>query len=289
MINNTFEECIKCQKDFFYFVEKFVKINNWQKPHLKEIPFEMYDFRKRLVKAYEEHRFVSVKKFRQGGFTTLTLLYALWQCMFSHNKKYLFLTVSDREAICMSDTLKRVINCFPDQLKAMLTLSNDHLKQFNLTNSQILFRTPTSMRSVSFTDLVIDEAAFISNMDSHWESLYPIIFSSLGKVFVVSSVNGMRNWFAETHLDAVDKKNLFYAFECSYHEHPEYNSVEWVNKMKENLGERGFLQEVECCFLGSEPREEDHLRYKLGKIHTNMKLNKDQMLKQIASLLFEEF
>src|SRR4051812_2265787 len=84
-----------CSRDFTHFLRTYIKIIH---PKRGMIPFEVYDYQKRLFEHYETNRFSILTKFRQGGFTTTTLLYALWLCMFRLDQRILFVTKSDREA-----------------------------------------------------------------------------------------------------------------------------------------------------------------------------------------------
>ena len=72
-------ELIKCGLSFPYFCHKYVKIAH---PKRGLLPFVLYNYQRRCVKEYEEHRFNILSKFRQGGLTTVTVLWCMWRCMF---------------------------------------------------------------------------------------------------------------------------------------------------------------------------------------------------------------
>lgn len=245
---NPFDELIKCRDDFLYFVDKYVQIVH---PKLGLIPFKVYDYQIRLKKAYDENQFVIFKKFRQGGFTTFTAIWALWEAMFHTDRKILFISKTDREAVHIGRVIKKAMDYLPDWLKPKLSQENDHTKIFSFTESSISFLSIEATRSRSATHLIIDEAAFIRNMDEHWKALFPVIATS-GKVFALSTPNGIGGWFQETYHGALDKKNNFNVIEFDYWEHPDYNDPEWVKQMKVNLGERGFRQEVLGEFLAGD-------------------------------------
>lgn len=244
---DVFKEIAECLKSFPYFVEKYVKIKH---PVRGLIPFGLHDYQKRLADTYEKNRFVMVKKFRQGGFTTLTAIYGLWRCLFHLDQKWVFISKTDREACAVGRLVQDVIDHMPAQLKATLTHKSDHEKTFGLTGSVMRFNAAQAVCGVACTHLVFDEAAFIPSMEQHWAAMYPTIATG-GKCFVVSTVNGVGNWFEDTWHRAVDGKNNFVPFDCHYTEHPEFKDPAWVAKMKENLGEKGFLQEMEGQFIGT--------------------------------------
>lgn len=245
---NPFDELIKCRDDFLYFVDKYVQIVH---PKLGLIPFKVYDYQIRLKKSYDENRFVIFKKFRQGGFTTFTAIWSLWEAMFHTDRKILFVAKTDREAIHIGKIIKKAIDFLPDWLQPKLSQENDHTKTFAFTESTISFLSIVACRSRSATHLIIDEVAFIGNMSEHWQSLKCCVADN-GKVFALSTPNGLGNWFQEVYHSALDGKNDFKVVEFDYWEHPDYNDPEWVKQMKAILGERGFRQEVLGEFLASD-------------------------------------
>jgi len=246
-VPNALQELLRCQEDFFYFVDKYIKINH---PARGVIPFQLYDYQKRLFKFYQEERYGISIKFRQGGFTTFSVVYALWLAMFHDNQKILFLSKTDREAVHMGNIVDLMLKMFEPWFSPKLEKNQEHIKVFSLTNSSIAFFTPDAARGRSLTHLFIDEAAFIPHIEKHWKALYPIVASG-GKVFVNSTVNGVGNWFEQTYHSAEKGENNFKIFKSNYKEHPDYSNPEWVKKTREALGEKGWLQEVEGCFVGS--------------------------------------
>lgn len=259
---NIFEECLKCQNDFVYFAGKYLKIFH---PKKGVVDFTLYDFQKKLIETYNKERFVVLKKFRQGGFSTVTVMYGLWRCLFHHKQSILFISKTDREAKGLSGFAKRAIELLPEHLKPNLKIDNDHEKSFAMTESKMIFRSATAGRSMAATHVIIDEAAFIPNMDRHWLSIYPIL-SAGGKCFVLSTVNGIGNWFYDLYQNSSNENNSFKVFETDFKEHPDYNNEEWVKRTRENLGEKGYLQEVEACFIGSGNLEKFAKKQKLIKM-----------------------
>ncbi len=248
---NAFEEYAKCKADFVYFAKNYIKIVN---PKRGLIPFEVHDYQKRLLSLYETHRFIMTKKFRQSGITTVTVMWLLWKCMFEPNQRIFFASKTDREAIHVGKMIDLAIHNMPEWLKPRLTLSNQHEKEFAMTGSKIEFYSIRAACSRAVTYLVIDEAAFIPNMEEKWKMVFPLV-STGGKAIVMSTVNGFGNWFSETWFDAEDGKNAWYTVQIDYFEHPDYNNQAWVDEMKKNLGEIGWRQEVLGEFLGDDTPE----------------------------------
>jgi hypothetical protein len=245
-------EILKCSQSFSYFCHKYVKILH---PTKGLIPFIIYKYQKKCIDQYEKSRFNIISKFRQGGLTTVTLLYGMWRCMFRLDQQIMLLSKTDREATVIGMMVDRAVEYLPEWLKPNKDSGkwNDHLKQFTETGGNMMFYSPEAARGKAVTFLIIDEAAFIPDMDTHWKAMWPVL-STGGSCVVISTVNGVGNWYEETYYSANQKKNMFNVIDLDYWEHPDYNdskNPEWAKEQKSQLGERGFLQEVLRVFLGS--------------------------------------
>lgn len=241
-------ETIKCVNSFEYFCHKYIKILH---PIKGLIPFVLFNYQRKVIKEYEEERFNIISKFRQGGLTTVTLLWGLWRCMFKLDQQVMLLSKTDREATDIGMIIDRAVENLPIWLIPRKDGKwNDHLKMFPDTGGALKFYSPEAARGKSVTFLIIDEAAFIPDMDKHWKAMWPVL-STGGSCVLISTVNGMGNWYEQTYSDAKDKRNMFNVIDLDYWEHPEYNNEKWVHEQKQQLGEKGFLQEVLREFLGS--------------------------------------
>jgi hypothetical protein len=242
------KEIIKCCNSFAYFCHKYVKILH---PMDGLIPFVLYNYQRKVIQEYEDHRFNIISKFRQGGLTTVTLLWGMWRCMFQFDQQIMVLGRTDRDATDIGMMVDRSIENFPEWFKPKKDGKwNDHLKMFTETGSALKFHSPEAARGKAVTFLIVDEAAFIDDMDKHWKAMWPIL-STGGGCTLVSTVNGLGNWYEQTYHEAQEKQNRFNIIDLDYWEHPDYNDEEWVKEQRAQLGEKGFLQEVLREFLGS--------------------------------------
>jgi hypothetical protein len=242
------KEIIKCCNSFFYFCHKYVKILH---PMNGLIPFVLFEYQRKTIKDYEAHRFNIISKFRQGGLTTVSILWGMWRCMFQLDQQVMLLSKTDRDATDIGQIIDRACEHLPSWLKPKKDGKwNDHLKQFTETGSACKFHSPEAARGKSVTFLIVDEAAFIPDMDKHWKAMWPIL-STGGSCSLVSTVNGLGNWYEQTYHDAKEGNNKFHVIDLDYWEHPDYNDEKWVADQKAQLGEKGFLQEVLREFLGS--------------------------------------
>jgi hypothetical protein len=242
------EELLKCIQSFEYFCHKYIKILH---PTRGLIPFVLFNYQRKVVNDYEQNRFNIISKFRQGGLTTVTLLWGLWRCQFKLDQQIMLLSKTDREATETGGIVDRAVENMPPWLfNKKLGKWNDHLKTFNDTGGALKFYSPEAARGKSVTFLVIDEAAFIPDMEKHWKAMWPVL-STGGGCTVISTVNGVGNWYEQTYKEAKESKNKFHVIDLDYWEHPDYNNEQWVKEQKVQLGEKGFLQEVLREFLGS--------------------------------------
>jgi hypothetical protein len=242
------KEIIKCCNSFPYFCHKYIRILH---PMKGLIPFVLFKYQKKVIRDYESNRFNIISKFRQGGLTTVTLLWGLWKCMFQMDQQVMLLSKTDREATDTGLIIDRACENLPSWLKPKKEGKwNDHLKMFTDTGSAIKFYSPEAARGKAVTFLIIDEAAFIDDMEKHWKAIWPTL-STGGSCTLISTVNGLGNWYEQTYRDSKDGKNKFHVIDLDYWEHPDYNNEQWVAEQKAQLGEKGFLQEVLREFLGS--------------------------------------
>ena len=242
------KEIIKCCNSFPYFCHKYIKILH---PMKGLIPFVLFKYQKKVIKDYENNRFNIISKFRQGGLTTVTLLWGLWKCMFQMDQQIMLISKTDREATDTGLIIDRACENLPSWLKPKKEGKwNDHLKMFTDTGSALKFYSPEAARGKAVTFLIVDEAAFIDDMEKHWKAIWPIL-STGGSCTLISTVNGLGNWYEQTYRDAKDGKNRFHVIDLDYWEHPDYNNEQWVAEQKAQLGDKGFLQEVLREFLGS--------------------------------------
>jgi hypothetical protein len=243
------KELMKCMMSFSYFCHKYVKIAH---PKRGLIPFIIYKYQKRVISEYEKHRFNILSKFRQGGLTTITVIWSLWRCLFKLDETIMVLSKSDREAIAAGEIVKRALIELPAWMKPEMEKNNDHQKIFSDTGCKLFFYTPEAARGRSITYLILDEAAFIPQMDKHWKAMFPTI-STGGHCICVSTVNGVGNWYYDIFKGAekTPPQNDFNIIELDYWEHPDYDDEEWVKQTRAQLGEKGWLQEVMRDFLGA--------------------------------------
>lgn len=239
------DELHKCSEDPVYFIKKYVYIVH---PIKGRIKFDLYKFQERLLGEVNDNRFTVIRKFRQAGITTICAAYSLWYAIFQRDKNIVVVSIGDRESTDFLDRAKQMYNDLPSWLRPRSVIENQHTLKLS-TGSIIKSQPAGAGRGQPVSILMIDEAAFIDNMAEYWKAVYPTI-STGGSVVMISTVNGMGNFYYELYRKAELKQNEFHIVRIHWREHPEYDDA-WAKTTRANIGERGWLQEVEGEFLGA--------------------------------------
>ena len=191
--------------------------------------------------------------------------------IFQEHKTIVFLSVGDTESTEILDRIKIMFDELPKFLQPNILQENMH--NLKLSTGSIIKSRPSgkqSGRSLAGSYLFIDEAAFIEHIESIWAAVYPII-STGGRAFVLSTVNGVGNWYYDAWFKAVEGANSFNPIQINWKDHPEYNRIEgyehlyeemekreppfviekWEETTRSNMSHKKWLQEYECEFLGT--------------------------------------
>ncbi len=264
------EEFLKCKNDVKYFIKNYIKVEHQL---LGLVPFDLFPFQERIIDDLETNRFNFLRKFRQAGCTTIGCAYIMHMAVFQKNKTITILSIGDTESIEILSRIKIMYDELPPWMQPKIVRGGDNKHTLELSNGNKIKARPakkTSGRSLASYFLMIDEAAFIEHIDEIWAAVYPII-STGGRVFVLSTVNGMGNWYFNTYQEARAGRNEFNLIEIDWWEHPQYKyneKYEWlyeyirekdkkfdVNRFEEvtkrNIGLKRWRQEYEKEFLGT--------------------------------------
>jgi len=177
------KEFQRCKDDPVYFISNYVRVTH---PVRGLVPFKLYPFQVDILEALKTHRFNVLRKFRQAGCTTISAAYSLWMITFQKHKQVVILSKGDAESTEVLDRIKIMYEELPAFLRPKIVEDNKHTLKLS-TGSTIKSRPSgkQSGRSLAGSLLIIDEAAFIENIDTIWAAVYPII-STGGRAFVLS-------------------------------------------------------------------------------------------------------
>jgi len=208
-------------------------------------PIQLFDYQVRYMRHLSENKRTIAPKFRQGGFSTINVLYSIARCMRSEKERILMVTGRDRAARELSFIAQTAIEN-SDVIKSKISHQNDYRIEFT-NGARITFAPTMATVGHQCSFLFVDEAAFIQDMNTHWLAMYPALATG-ASCCLVSSVNG-NNWFGQRLTEARNRENDFSLFEAHYAERPDFANPAWAEKVKVNLGDNLFRQEMLCEIL----------------------------------------
>lgn len=240
-------ETKKCMEDPVYFMRKYVKI---QHPNKGTIPFDLFPFQENTLSSFHLNRYILILKSRQLGITTLVAAYSLWLSLFNSDKNILIISIKQEVSKEIVTKVRFANEKLPSWLKEK-EVTNNHMSLRFQNGSQVAATSSAkdAGRSKALSLLIVDEAAFIDEAQDIWTSAYNTL-STGGRAIILSTPNGVGNWFHKMWVDAEKKKNDFFTVKLPWNLHPERNQ-EWRNEQTKQLGVKGANQECDCDFLSS--------------------------------------
>ena len=258
------EEYIKCVQDPSHFMRKYCNI---QHPQRGRIIFNLYPFQAKVLNLLLNNQFSIVLKSRQLGISTLAAGYSLWLMLFHKDKNILCIATKQDTAKNMVTKTKFMFDNLPSWLKIPADENNKLTLKLN-NGSQIKATSAASDagRSEAVSLLIIDEAAFIENIEPIWASAQQTLATGGGAI-VLSTPFGTGNWFHKTWVRAESNENdSFLPIKLPWYVHPERDQA-WRDKQDVELGDpRLAAQECDCDFStsGDIVFYPEHLEYYLA-------------------------
>ena len=241
------QEYIKCAKDPAYFMKKYCYI---QHPTRGRILFNLYPFQGKVLHLFKDHQYLITLKSRQLGISTLAAAYSLWLMLFHKDKNILALATTQATA---RNLVTKVIFMY-DELPKWLKLPHVEKNKLSLrlkngSKVQAKSSSPDAARSEAVSLLLMDEAAFIDNVDETFTAAQQTLATG-GQCMALSTPNGIGNWFHQTWAKAETAENSFIPVRLPWTVHPERDQ-KWRDQQDADLGPRMAGQECDCDFLAS--------------------------------------
>ena len=161
------KELLKGGKDPVYFINNYVKIAH---PIEGLIPFKLYDFQEEVIKDFRDYRYNVVLKARQLGISTTIAGYIAWLMLFHRGKNVVVMATKLSTAANLVKKVKLAMKSLPEWMM-ISKIVIDNRNSFKLDNESEVKAISTSGdagRSEALSLLVVDEAAFVENMDDLW-------------------------------------------------------------------------------------------------------------------------
>jgi hypothetical protein len=241
------QEYIKCAKDPAYFMKKYCYI---QHPTRGRILFNLYPFQGKVLHLFKDHQYLITLKSRQLGISTLAAAYSLWLMLFHKDKNVLALATTQATARNLVTKTMFMYDQLPKWLK-LPALEKNKLSLRLKNGSKITAKSSNAdaARSEAVSLLLIDEAAFIDNIDETFAAAQQTLATG-GQCMALSTPNGIGNWFHQTWEKAESGENSFLPIRLPWTVHPERNEA-WRDQQNADLGPKMAGQECDCDFLAS--------------------------------------
>ena len=245
------QEFVKCANSPEYFIVNYIKI-----VHLERglVPFEMYDFQKKMVSTFHENRFTICKVGRQSGKSVTVIAYLLWFLLFNESVSVAMLANKSATSRELLSRMQLAYEHLPFWLQQGVGVWNKG--SFELENGSKIISSATSssaIRGSSFNLVFLDEFAFVENnlAEDFFRSVYPTISSAENtKLIIVSTPYGMNHYY-RMWKEAVDKRSNFIPIQVHWSEVPGRDE-EWKQNTIKNTSIEQFRQEFETEFIGSD-------------------------------------
>jgi hypothetical protein len=242
------QEYIKCAQDPVHFMKKYCYI---QHPQRGRVLFHLYPFQEKVLYHFQKNPYSIVLKSRQLGLSTLAAAHALWLMLFHKDKNVLTLATTQATA---RNLVSKVLFMY-DNLPSWLKVETEEKNKLSLrlsNGSKITAKSSNSdaARSEAVSLLIVDEAAFIDNISETWASAQQTLATG-GGALILSTPNGVGNWFHQTWVKAEAKENEFLPIRLPWDVHPE-RDLTWRQAQDTLLGDlRLAAQECDCSFTNS--------------------------------------
>jgi len=182
------------------------------------------------------------------GASTLTGVYALWYSMFFSQKSILIVSKRDDDAMeFLSRNVKFIYDHLPEWMKELWRVEkrNEHELLFiNGSGIKSLTSSPDTLRSNSGSLIIIDESAFMQHMDAMWAGGWSVIQTG-GSVVVISTTNGIGNWYWRTWSDAINGDNDFNPIDINWWDMDW--TIEFVDELSNNTTRISPLDNIKDC------------------------------------------
>jgi hypothetical protein len=232
-----------------------------QHPTKGKLLYQPFDYQKRLIDTYNNHRFSISLLPRQTGKSTSAAGYLLWYAMFIPDSTILVAAHKYAGAQEIMQRVRYAYESVPNHIRAGVTSYNKGSIDFD-NGSRIVAMTTTENtgRGMSISLLYADEFAFVRPTIARefWTSISPTL-STGGKAIITSTPNSDEDQFAfiwkqaNKNIDEFGNEqevgvNGFRAFRAEWWEHPDRDE-KWKAEEIGRIGEDRFRREHGLEFL----------------------------------------
>jgi len=240
----------KIDRNFVEFVENNYKYEIQQSlTKIKKIeklePQKTYD-----ITTKSCHSFLAngnlVHNCRQQGLSVICGIYAIWKVNFNMAQDVMIISRTGKDARDFKAKAMVTYDRLPEFLKTKATRDGQNMSTLKLLNqSKMEVRTAAedSGRGVTASLLILDECAFMQYADEIWGSAFPSLSNTGGQCFIISTANGVGNFYHQKWLQAENGESDFEAVYVPWWKYPgrdndwsEYISDHQQDQLESELG-----------------------------------------------------
>jgi hypothetical protein len=250
MSQHEITEFARCANDPIYFIKKYMKIVVLGKGIM---PFLLYDFQEKMIKTFQDERFVICKIPRQSGKTITTIGYLLHTLLFNENYNIAVLAHKGLAANGILARLKLAYENLPHWLQSgIIEWNKGNIELENGSKIAAFATSADGLRSGSYDIILLDEFAFVPDniAEEFYTSTYPVISAGdKTKIIIISTPKGM-NHFYRSWIKAEAKKSEYVPISVHWSAVPGRDEA-WKEMTIRNTSEEQFQQEYNTDFIGS--------------------------------------
>ena len=273
-----------CKLHSYYFIDRYCKTLD---PVKGPIPFKLFDFQKSSLYDFQTNRKVIFRKSRQVGASVITGSYALWRANFYKAQIIKIISLTQKDAIEFKEkTIDINYHDMPGFLKTITTRDGFNrlsLKMVNQSKLSVLSKSKDAGRGGTPSLMIIDEAAFNEWMDDIWKAVGPSLDKG-GDIVVISTTNGVGNWYHVTYTKAEQQLNEFHPIFIPWWRYPG-RSNPWLQDILDgkidNVKEFVKTKEMEQLSYEGSPKDAPWL----WKMRANSKTDKEFQQEIMAEFL----
>jgi len=273
-----------CKLHSYYFLDRYCKTLD---PVAGPVPLKLFDFQKIALAEFQLNRKVIFRKSRQVGASIITGAYALWRANFYKAQIIKIISLSLKDAIEFKEkTIDINYHDMPGFLKTKTTRDGYNklsLKMINQSKLTVLPKNKQAGRGGTPSLMIIDEAAFNEWMDDIWKAVGPSLDKG-GDIIVISTTNGVGNWYHITYTKAIEQLNEFYPIYIPWWRYPNRSNPWLQDVLDDKVGnQNAFIKKQELKQLAYEGPPKDGPW--LWKMRANSKTDKDFQQEIMAEFL----
>ena len=269
LTQKKFFECLLVQaaSDFWFFAPNYLITVDEENKIKRKFPERIWkgrartsDYLGRVTDLIDQNQITCLLKIRRMLISLTVMGRFLHRAMFAGTKipgsyeaySAAILSVDEDQA---KYQLSRILQMWEDlprylrDINPIITKNALMLQWKNGGKIQAFSLKEKGIIGYGFSEILFDEAAFQMFARSTYEGTRPAIGEN-GKIIVVSTPNGKRNWFHEVYTNANGDYDGVARMVLDWKEHPDHDD-EWFHTMESTMGAQEFARQYLCSFTSS--------------------------------------